>query len=102
MYNTQRLEAQECQRLYDMYKVWNKRVDPKIPSIDPERHKYMTDHGMKSCNTSFKLSNCFNHHLKHLLTNTWNFWVNPFVPYFIHIVKSFSHLCLKASSGIHL
>src|ERR1700691_422568 len=22
-----------------------------------QRHKYMTDHGMKSCNTSFKLSN---------------------------------------------
>src|ERR1700691_175101 len=34
MYHTQRLETQECQRLYYMYKVRNKRVYPQIPSID--------------------------------------------------------------------
>src|SRR6202451_4422028 len=76
--------------------VWNERVYPKIPSIDSERHKYMTDHGMKSCNTSFKLSNSFNHHFKHFLANTWNLWVNSFVLYFIHIIVSFTNLCLKA------
>src|SRR6202050_4488422 len=73
MYHTQSFEAQVCKRLYYMYKVWHKIVYPKIPSIDRERHKYMTDHGMKSCSTSFKLSNSFNHHFKHLLTNTWNY-----------------------------
>src|ERR1700683_2492981 len=67
-----------------------------------ERHKYMTDHGMKSCNTSFKLSNSFNHHFEHLLTNTWNLWVNSFVPHFIHIIVSFTHLCLKVLGMIHL
>src|ERR1700683_2733172 len=64
--------------------------------------QYMTDHGMKSCNTSFKLSNSFNHHFKHLLTNTWNLGVNSFVPYFIHIIVSFAHLCLKVLGMIHL
>ena len=33
---------------------------------------------------------------------TWNFWVNSFVPYFIHIIVSFAHLCLKALCVIHL
>src|ERR1700683_2154297 len=102
MYHTQNFEAQVCKRHYYMYKVWNKRVYQKILSIDSERHKDMTDHGMKSCNTSFKLSNSFNHHFKHLLTNTWNLRVNSFVPYFIHIIKSFAHLCLKALGMIHL
>ena len=92
-----------CAKWHDyMYKVWHKIVYPQIPSIDWERHKYMTDHGMKSCNTSFKLSNSFNHHFKHLLTNTWNLWVNSFVPYFIHIIVSFAYLCLKALCVIHL
>ena len=49
-----------------------------------------------------KVVNSFNHHFKHLLTNTRNFWINSFVPYFIHIVKSFPHPCLKVLSGIHL
>src|ERR1700729_4654711 len=34
MYHTQGFEAQVCKRHYYMYKVRNKRVYPKIPSID--------------------------------------------------------------------
>src|ERR1700729_2118151 len=102
MYHTQSFEAQVCKRHYYMYKVWNKRVYPQISSIDSERRKYMTDHGMKRCNTSFKSHNSFNHNFNHLLTNTWNLWVNSFVSYIIHIIVSFAHLCLKALCVIHL
>src|ERR1700691_6168537 len=37
-----------------------------------------------------------------LSVNTWNLWVNSFVSYFIHIIVSFAHLCLKALCMIHL
>ena len=33
MYPTKNFEARVWKRLYYMYKVWNKRVYPKIPSI---------------------------------------------------------------------
>ena len=36
MYYTQSFEAQVCKRHYYMYKVWNKRVYPQIPSIGEE------------------------------------------------------------------
>src|ERR1700676_3788807 len=37
-----------------------------------------------------------------LSVNTWNLWVNSFVPYFVHIVGSFTPLCLKVLCVIHL
>jgi hypothetical protein len=34
--------------------------------------------------------------------NTWNFWVNLLVPYFVHMMECLSLLCLKVSCVIHL
>ena len=45
--------------------------------------------------------NGLNHYFELFLTNTWNFWVNSFVPYFIHMLKCFTLMCLKVSCVIH-
>src|ERR1700693_6369783 len=37
-----------------------------------------------------------------LSVNTWNLWVNSFVPHFVHIVESLTPLCLKSLHVIHL
>ena len=46
--------------------------------------------------------NGLNHYFELFLTNTWKFWVNSSVPYFIHMLKCFSLMCLKVSCLIHL
>src|SRR6202050_3342075 len=37
-----------------------------------------------------------------LSVNTWNLWINSFVPHFVHIVESLTLLCLKSLCVIHL
>jgi hypothetical protein len=81
VYHIQSFEAQVCKRHYYMYKVWNKRVYPQIPSIDSERHKYMTNDGMKrhECRETLCLA-CKHYgngpHLKLVLILKFNMAVN--------------------------
>src|ERR1700727_2247235 len=50
--------------------------------------------------TTFHIMIC--HIFVSLSVNTWNLWVNYFVPHFVHIVESLTPLCLKPLCVIHL
>ena len=50
----------------------------------------------------FKVLQWFYHIYVSLSTNSLNFWVNPFVPYFIHTLECVSCLCLNFSCIMHL
>src|ERR1700729_110481 len=50
--------------------------------------------------TTFHIMIC--HIFVSLSVNTWNLWVNSFVPHFVHIVESLTPLCLKPLCVIHL
>src|ERR1700677_2699355 len=50
--------------------------------------------------TTFHIMIC--HIFVSLSVNTWNLWVNSFVPYFVHIVGSFTPLCLQVLSFLDM
>jgi len=82
-----------------MYKVCYKIVYPKISSIGESIPETVVETVIQS--ETYSITS-FYHIIVSLSANTWNFWVNSFIAYFVHTMESAPCLCLNISYVIHL